>query len=404
MYFVTRPSWGRVAFDAESRSPWLRVPFGIEEYRDRWQQVAKQLSRQSLDALIIAGTPGNSAELRYLSNFDSYAGATYLIITREGECSLATNSLMRAEPMQTGIWTTHVEDVRVTWPQRYDPTAPSLEQLALDILSDYGIQRGAVGVCGPVNRSGFADALQERPVELVDFSAALSDIVAVKSPAEIRLLRDANKLVSEIFAAVSGAVKIGVTERELAGIASGTMMAGGAEGTAFSLALVAGERSGLKHVLPTDYAIRDGDILFMDLGMVFEGYVTDNSRSALVGSSASGKREFVEAAEEMTEAAISMALPGVAQSALDDAAFAVAEERGFREDYYFRAHGVGTSLFQKPRFFPGDDAPLQVNEVFSIEPMLVRLGFGTACVERTVLMTEHGAEVLDAGPGIWLCD
>ena len=55
---------------------------------------------------------------------------------------------------------------------------------------------------------------------------------------------------------------------------------------------------------------------------------------------------------------------------------------------------LGMTTFMAPRFAPGDSTPLRVGEVFSLEPMLVHHGVGTACIENTVLITETGARVL----------
>jgi Xaa-Pro aminopeptidase len=400
-----RPVWGRIPHDIESRRPWLRVPFAESEYRRRWTRVAERLRKCGVEALIVLGGPGDSGNVRYLTNFESYVGQTAVVVTAKGECAVATNSLMRAEPMQSSVWMTPVRDVRPTAPKRYKPDAKPLQAVVREILEDYGARTAALASVGPIDQA-FADLITSgrEQSHMIDFSDELAGIMAIKSDAEVSVLRCANQLVVDVFAAVRAQVAVGVSEQHLAGIAFDVMMAGGAEGPCFSLALVGGERAGLKHVLPTDYRLRPGDILFIDFGLVLDGYVTDNARTAIVGQPSEEALRFVRAADRMTEAALSIAAVGTPQSQLDDAAFAVACEYGFCDDYYFRAHGVGTTLFQPPRFNPGSEATLKENEVFSLEPMLVRHGFGSACVERTVLVTALGIEVLDPGPGIWLTD
>ncbi len=398
-----RPAWGRIPYDIDSRRRWLKAPFPEAEYSRRWKALGERLKSRGIGAAVVLAGPGDTGAVRYLTNFESYVGNTAVVVTAKGECAMATNSLMRAEPMQSSIWMTHVQDVRPTAPRRYAPNAKPLEAIVSEILSDYAVDSGDIATVGTVGKSFVETILNDRPgTGLVEFGDELSALMAVKSEAEIELLRRANGVVVDVFSAIRREIAPGVSEAKLAGIAFEAMMAGGAEGPSFSLALVAGERGGLKHALPSDYRMRSGDILFIDFGLVLEGYVTDNARTAIVGTPSSDRLAFVQAADAMTEAALAVARPGVAQSQLDDAAFAVACERGFRSDYYFRAHGVGTTLFQPPRFTPGSTTPLALNEIFSVEPMLVRHGFGSACVERTVLITESGAEVLDTGPGIWI--
>lgn len=399
----TRPAWGRIPYDIENRRPWLKAPFPETEYSRRWTALGERLKSRGIGAAVVFAGPGDTGAVRYLTNFESYVGNTAVVVTADGRCAIATNSLMRAEPMQSSIWMTHVQDVRPTAPKRYARNAKPLETLVCEILSDYLGEGGDIATVGTVGKSFVETILDKRPgTRLVEFGDELSALMALKSQSEIDLLRRANELVVDVFSAVRDEIAIGVTETHLAGVAFEAMMAGGSEGPSFSLALVAGARGGLKHALPSDYRMRSGDILFIDFGLLFEGYVTDNARTAIVGKPSRDALDFVRAADAMTEAALAVARPGVAQSELDDAAFAVACERGFRSDYYFRAHGVGTTLFQPPRFTPGSTTPLVQNEIFSVEPMLVRHGFGSACVERTVLISTNGAEVLDVGPGIWI--
>ncbi|WP_421881927.1 M24 family metallopeptidase [Pacificispira sp.] len=399
---MTRPAWGRVPHDLQSRAPYLRMPFTREEYAARWQRVGAILDAFDIGVLVVVGRPGDSGFIRYLTNFESYVGDTVVVLNRKGEIALATNSLMRSEPMQSGVWMTCVEDVRPTGNRRYLPNAKPLEELTTDLIADYRTDGASIATCGSVPAALLRALHAAHPgVCFRDLGAEVADIMAVKSTAEIALLRRANVAADRVLDVVLRNLRAGVSENELAGLAYGEMMRLGAEGPSFPLALTAGERTGLKHASPTDYVARDGDMFFIDIGMVLDGYMTDNARSGVLGTPSDLQRAFLEACVEMTAAAATVAGPGVPQSALDDAAFAVASEYGFSQDYYFRAHGVGTALFLPPRFVPGDEKSLRPGELFSLEPMLVRHGFGTACVENTILITDDGAETLNQNTAQW---
>lgn len=397
---MTRPAWGRVPFDPESRRPWLRMPFDEAEYRARWQRVGDRLAENGLDAVVAYAIPGDGATVRWLTNFESYVGHTAVVVTAAGDCALVTNSLMRAEPMQSSIWMTPVEDVRATGNRRYMPQAKPIDALVLEVLGDYLPARPRVATAGPLP-ADIGTSLGQELGALPDATVELAELMAVKSEAEIALLRRANQLTDQVLDKVRAHLVPGVSENELAGHAYGEMMRGGGEGPSFPIALVGGPRAGLKHVAPTDYRLAEGDLFFIDFGLIYEGYMTDVARSGVVGRPDAEQRRFLEACIAMTAAAVAVARPGASQSALDDAAFRVAAELGFAEDYYFRAHGVGTALFLPPRFNPGDNRPLRAGELFSLEPMLVRHGYGTACTENTVLITETGAEVVSRAETRW---
>ena len=386
-----------------ARTPWLRVPFTKEEYESRWARVGQAMAKTGLRAVVVLGGPGDSGLLRYLTNYDSNAGYTAAIVTPQGRCAIATNSLLRGEPMHSGVWMSYVEDVRPTMSRRYNPSAQTLEEKVAEVLADYGVSGGAIGVVGMAGNDMWSVLNRVSAGTVVDFSAELNEVMTIKSAAEIDLLRRANEVSERAYSAIRGEMRAGVTEMHLAGVAFEVAMGSGAENLSFPMALVGGARSGLKHVLPTDYVLREGDMVFMDFGLVFDGYVTDNAKTAVVGHGSEEVVHYVRTADMMTKASVRAIKPGVSQNLIDDVAFEVACEAGLSQDYYFRAHGVGTTLFQVPRFFPGDATTLRAGQVFSLEPMITRLGFGGACVERTILVTEDGCELLGGDTdGVWI--
>lgn len=398
---VARPAWGRVPFDQERRSQWSRVPFPYEEYQSRWNKVALRLQEMGLDALVAYGTNGDAAAIRYLTNFDSALGHSVAIVTAKGECVLLTNGLFRSEPMHSQIWLSPVPDVRPAAHERLRSTLPPLSDAALQALSDYGANR-RIGLAGAPPYAVHRKLEQQLPGSaMVDVTAMLNDIMSVKSEREVALIRRALSVSDRAYERVRTMMRPGLSELDYAGVVFEEIGRGGADGLSFPLSLVGGPRSGHKQVGPIDYRLEDGDFLFMDLGIFFEGYATDNSRGGVVGRMSEDKRLFLQAGEDMTMACIAAAGPGVPQQRLDDAAFAVAREYGFVDDYYFRAHGIGTAPFMAPRFMPNDETPMRPGEVFVVEPMLIREGYGTACDEFTVLVTETGTEVLSTAGERW---
>jgi Xaa-Pro aminopeptidase len=396
---LARPPFMRVPFDPEHRRQWLDIPFAESEYQERWRRVGRSLDAAGVDVLVAFASPGDCAAVRWLGNMDSGAGHTAVLVSRSGVTILVTNALLHAEPMHSEVWMTPIDEVRVTVNRRHVPDAKLIETLIVEAAEDLAGARAVLGTTGNVPAP--VSAALSMAHRVVSMEAVVQDLMAVKSPAEIALMEKANTVSDTVLEAVRAALRPGISEAELAGIAFGKMMEGGAEGPSFGMALVGGPRSGLKHVAPTDYRMQDGDFMFIDFGLLYHGYVTDNSRSGLVGKGTEEQRRFLETGLEMTTTAVAVAKPGAPQSALDDAAFEVARDAGYADIYWCRAHGVGTTTFMAPRFAPGDQTPLRVGEVFSLEPMLVHHGVGTACIENTVLITETGARVLSKASERW---
>lgn len=398
---IQRPPWGRVPFDQKNRELWGRSPFDLSEYEARWKKVAAQLRDQQLDAVVAYATPGEASLVRYLTNFDSSLGHSVAIVTSDAQCILLTNGLLRSEPMHSQIWLSPIADVRRAGNERHRTTLPKLGDAVVQALQDYGAKQ-RIGFAGSIPYATYQilEAFAGTK-KLVESSAILNDVMAIKSAAEIALFRRAHAVSDRAFERVRSMLGVGINELELAGAVFEEIGRGGADGLSFPLSLVGGPRSGHKQVGPIDYALQDGDLVFMDLGIAFEGYMTDNSRGGVVGKATAEQKRFLEAGEKMTLASVSVAGPGVSQQRLDDAAFEVACEYGFVDDYYFRAHGISTTPFSMPRFIPTDETPLRVGELFVVEPMLIRQGYGTACDEFTVLVTETGVEVLSTAGERW---
>ena len=79
----------------------------------------------------------------------------------------------------------------------------------------------------------------------------------------------------------------------------------------------------------------------------------------------------------------------------------IAKEFGYEEWFYFRGHGIGAATHIPPSFVPGSHAVLEQNMTFAYEPMFVRQGFGTACVEDLYVVTATGCERLGEAPERW---
>ena len=89
--------WGRVPFDYESRLPWRNLPFPEEEYEQRIARLRLLMAAEEMDGVIVVGTGEDSANIRYLANFqDFYGGETVLAVPAEGAVVMVTNAVMHS--------------------------------------------------------------------------------------------------------------------------------------------------------------------------------------------------------------------------------------------------------------------------------------------------------------------
>jgi len=393
-----------VPYGPDARRPWAALPFPRSEYERRIAAVQSRLRAVDLGAVVAFSNRGEPGHARYLAHFEAGPGETAVVVPADGEAMLSTNWLMHGEPMHTMIWTTWLDDVRPADRAGFSkaPDTTVAAQVA-EKMREAGAERGRVGVAGSaiLSHAVMAELRERLPhATFVAADDAVMAVRAVKSPPEIEAMRRAARISGRMHEAAIAAIAPGVTERAVMAAAHSAGFTAGADALAFDSAVASGPRAGLKHCAPTDREMRDGDLVFLDMGAVSEGYCADVSRSTVVGTGTAEQRRFLDCGLAMFEAVIAKAAPGVAVVDLIATARGVAERLGFADDFMPMGfgHGLGCSLFEQPSLRPISTAVLEPGHTFALEPMLIRLNFGTACVEETVLITPRGAETLSGCP------
>src|SRR5579864_2604 len=394
----------KVPYGPEARRPWRAMPFPESEYARRIAAVQARLRAESLAALVAFSNGADPGHARYLANFEAGAGDTVVIIPASGTPMLTTNWLMHGEPMHTSIWTTWLADVRpAERPGFARSPETSVAGHAADRIQEAGAAADRIGYAGTaIFPHALMVALEERLPRATWIPAddLLLGVRAVKSPLEIDVMRRAARISGLMHEEALQALVPGAREHDVAARAHAVAFAEGADALAFDSAVATGPRAGLKHCAPTSRVMKPGDMVFLDMAAVYQGYCADVSRTTVVGTPSAEQRRFLETGLEMFEAVLAKAGPGVAVQDLIATARGIAERAGYAADYMPKGfgHGLGCSLFERPSLRPATTAVLEPGNIFALEPMLVRLNFGTACIEETVLITAGGAEALSGCP------
>jgi Xaa-Pro dipeptidase len=387
-----------VPYDAEARAEWTQLSASREEYAARLERVRSEMATAGYDALLVVGNGGDPANVQYLANYVPHFGTTLLLLPLDGDPVVVTDALLHGEPMHSMLWDVLFDDLR---PAATRPDYPpgTLSELTADAVRERGLRSATIAIASPATLTmRHADALRaELPdVAWVDGSQALLRPRAIKSPTEIDYMRRACRITALGLQAALNALFEGVSEREVANAAHAALFVAGAEDLAFDTAVSSGPRAGLKHAAPTSRRMRNGDLVFLDMGAQLGGYHADISRCAGVGRLDADRQELLDASREMFETTLAAAKPGAPVRDLYRAAERAARKTGYIADYMPNGlgHGVGLGLFELPFLGPDDPTTLEPGMIFALEPMLVRYGVGTAVVEETVLITDSGAETL----------
>jgi Xaa-Pro dipeptidase len=231
---------------------------------------------------------------------------------------------------------------------------------------------------------------------VVDGNPIMDVLRQYKSAEEVAFMQGAVRISEQALEAVLAEVRPGMTEVEVAGMLSQAQLQAGGEGAPFLPIVLTGERGALPHGVPTDRQIQDGDILLLDFGTRKGGYVSDITRTFVVGKPLDERQMTVyEAVRAANEAGRQAANPGVTCQDVDRAARKVIEEAGFGEYFIHRTgHGVGLDGHERPYIVEGNEVVLEPGMTFTVEPGIYIPGEIGVRIEDDVVITEDGSKSL----------
>lgn len=269
-------------------------------------------------------------------------------------------------------------------------------------MAALNIEGGRLGVEGL--RIRFAETAlltQYAPdITLTDADDALAALRLCKGPDEIAALRTAIQISQDALMAVVAGVKPGMNEISIANTLQIEMLQRGGGAPSFEPIVLTGPRSALPHGTPGDRVIAEGELLLVDYGTTHGGYAADITRTFVLGELREQRLiDAYAAVKAANEAGRNAAGPGVPAQEVDRAARAVIVKAGFGE--YFRhrtGHGLGMDVHEGPYIREGNTQPLEVGNVFTVEPGVYLMGVGGIRIEDDVVITEDGAESLTTLP------
>jgi len=246
-------------------------------------------------------------------------------------------------------------------------------------------------------------------------------MIILKTPDEIAVMAKASRVVAEALAVLKDAVKPGVTTDDLDRLAESEIRARGAipafKGYRnYPKTLCASVNEQVVHGIPSKRALKEGDIVGLDLGAIVGGFYGDSAITVGVGRIDEKTAALVRVTEESLSLAIEQAQVGNRLSDISHAVQRHVESAGYSVVTEFVGHGIGRQLHEEPQVpnygKPGQGPRLQVGMVLAIEPM-VNMGGSAVRVlnDRWTAVTvdgslsahfEHTIAIQPSGPAIVL--
>lgn len=374
------------------------------ELEARLARVREAMEQQGLDVLYV----GHSTDLEYLAGVERrvphYGRSRFFgewavggVIARTGDPVLLVPRHMaefhfdlQATPRAMRVFT-----------ERDDPQLVVGET----VRSVYGGEPGSIGVNLDAPAELVLFLQRTFPRARVEIAAQLlASVRAIKSDAELRVMRDACLLADRVFEESLKQVRPDLTERQLARWLNDRMVDLGATQESFDTAIFA---MGTAEARPASERLSARPLgervsVSYDFGAALHGYCSDFGRTIHLGEPSERFRRAYEAVIAAQAAGAEAMRPGTRACDVDAAARRVIEDAGFGEFFRHRlGHAIGKDVHEPPYLDSTDATPLAERMTFTIEPSVFITGeFGARVEDVYVVTPEGGRRLNEAGSAL----
>lgn len=213
----------------------------------------------------------------------------------------------------------------------------------------------------------------------------------IKSDDEIEKLDIAGKWADFAFERGFEAVKAGRTEQQVAAELEYALMQKGIMEMSFDTLVQAGAHAAEPHGATNGTKFKNNELILFDLGTVWDGYISDASRTVALGKPTEKQLDIYNVCLEAQLAAQDAAKPGITAASLDKIARDIISKAGYGDYFIHRlGHGMGMSEHEFPSIMEGNDLVLEPGMCFSIEPGIYIPGVAGVRIEDCIHITENG--------------
>jgi Xaa-Pro aminopeptidase len=377
----------------------------LEELRElRVARVQALLRESQLDALLV----WKDENVRYLTGMRAQliSGKTALLngclVVRDRDPILLISGgdLHRAQNAMTWISEFHAIPIQ----EATGLIRGTFETTIAPLFHRHDLLQGRIGIdeCSFIQVMEFARVLPD--VTLDDGDSLMQRARLIKFREEIALMEEASAIAEAVTETAIRAIAPGVREFDVAAEAMRTLYRLGGEMAHVATPFVAsGEHMSPPNRLCTDKIIREGDLVFIDIGAMWSGYFSDIGRTTICGRPSRRQQEVYTAVFESLEAGCAALRRGNTNDDVTDAIVNAAGRHGLADHFVslFIGHGVGAGANEPPYVgerLPGaETVSLEVGMTFAVEPLIwvpgVRGGGGVR-LEDTIAVGEDAGRRL----------
>jgi len=227
----------------------------------------------------------------------------------------------------------------------------------------------------------------------------ISEVRMCKDDEEISYFRRAVEITEKALKATTEMIRPGVSEQEVANALQIQMFSLGSGELWKQTVVLSGPRTAFPHSKSSKRVIEAGDLVMIDTGATYEGYVCDLTRTFAVGSIDNELRKIYEVVKEANEAVIKFSKPKFTAEELDQVARDAIEKHGYGKFFVHRTgHGLGLEGHEPPYIVKGNKMEMKIGMTFTDEPGIYLPNKGGVRIEDDLVVTNKGLESLTTYP------
>jgi Xaa-Pro aminopeptidase len=236
-------------------------------------------------------------------------------------------------------------------------------------------------------------------VKLIPVAHLVEELRSDKDDLEISFIKKATGIAGKAFDHALGFIKPDLTEAEVAWEVEKYMRGVGADGVAWSPFIVSTRpNSSIAHWGASNKKIEKGDMVQLDYGCSWRGYVCDISRVVFVGKPDDKKTKIYNLVLEAQKLGLNLVKEGARGQTIDKEVGSFLEKHTKHRYRHALGHGVGLNVHELPYANVRRKSKLAAGNVITIEPGIYIPGWGGVRIEDTVLVTKEGHQTLTKAP------
>ena len=342
---------------------------------EKLSKLRKSLAEHQIDALLIT----SSYNRRYITDFTGTAGVA---IVSQNQAVFIT-------------------DFRYTEQAAKQISGFEIIQHTQPLIEEVGVQLDKMGVKkvgfekDDMTYAMFESYQKAVNSELVPVSGLVEKIRLIKTPQEIKIIKAAADIADAAFEHIISYIAPGKTELEVSNELEFFMRRQGATSSSFDIIVASGLRSALPHGVASDKIIEKGDFVTLDFGALYNGYISDITRTVAVGEPSEQLKEIYQIVLDSQLLALEKVKPGMTGIEADAVARDYIKSKGFGDAFgHSLGHGIGLEVHEGPGLSFRSETILEEGMVVTIEPGIYVPGIGGVRIEDDTVITKIGNEKL----------